>query len=372
MKLLRPHFDAALASLSGDLYVTLTQREALWQALVGTTAAARQRKPHWTAEASALFAPLERELKALRQQQAVGSIDRRYAGIQVSLPRSGNNQPPQQFIVLHVYAQYGQRLRALHARLERALRDGGHWCTSADNPDLIQPIEVIAENERAAGRPAGTLDWTQWENPGTVRVITQVFEKARIATNAQSKPGRQWAPYVPNTGKPGAAETSKALGKWRGEFHDAIHEPLDEYRNDKPALPLARFYESLKAPQIQQHIETAIRAQVKLRRGPTNPAFRVSIWHALDNQTRLQLAAAYDQALRECAEGVSAKGLDAARFSPAVNPNPWAIGEAQATTPIPLVQPFNTVLNEEEVPAKYDEEEPEQIIIHPAFGGLLD
>jgi len=347
MKLLRPHFDAALASLPQNLYIDITRREAIWQALVGTTAAAQQRKPHWSAEAQALLTPLDRELKALRQQQAAGTIAKRYDGIHVNLPRGGNNQPPQQFIVLHVYAQYCQRLLKLRERIDRALRDGGHWYTSADNPNLIQPLAVIAENERAAGRPAGTQDWTQWENPGTVRAITQVFEQARIATNAASKPGRQWAPYVPNTGAPGAADTSKALGKWRGEFHDAIHAPLDEYRNDKHALPLVQFYESLKAPAVQQRIEDAMRAQVKLRRSPANPAFRVSIWHALDNQTRLQLAAAYDAALRECAEGLSAKGLDASRFSPAVNANPWALGEAQATTPITITPAFDSGSNDE-------------------------
>jgi len=348
MKLLRPYFDSALASLPQELYIDATRREAIWQALVGTTAAARQRKPHWSPEAQALLAPLDRELKALRQQQASGSIAKRYDGIHVNLPRGGNNQPPQQFIVMHVYAQYCQRLLAVRERIDRVLRDGGHWRTSADNPNLIQPLDVIAENERHAGRHAGTLDWTQWENPSAVRAITKVFEQARIATNAQSKPGRQWAPYVPNTGAPGAAASSKSMAKWRGEFHDAIHAPLDAYRKNKNAGWLVHFYESLKAPAIQQRIEDAIRAQVKLRRSATNHAFSVSIWHALDNQTRIQLAAAYDHALRACAEALNSKGLDASAFSPAVNPNPWAIGEAQATQPVPAVPVFDAVSNEDE------------------------
>jgi hypothetical protein len=51
---------------------------------------------------------------------------------------------------------------------------------------------------------------------------------------------------------------------------------------------------------MQQHIEDAIREQLKLHRGPRNRAFTdraCTIWHALHPDVRVDLAARFDAAL---------------------------------------------------------------------------
>lgn len=322
MKILRPDFEAAASSPTIDPPLTHPQRLAFWQALSATCAIPQRRPARWSPEAVALRAPLLRELKVLRQHADKGTIANRYTGISITLPAG-------KFSVMEVYAQYCQRVHALLARIDAAMRAHGHWAAPDDAVTFKQPLEIVVANERAAGRHAGTTDWTQWESPKAVRAMTAIFDQARASTSpaGQRRRGRQWAPYLPNgDATRGAAADARLAAAWRGAFHDAIAVPLGLAKLDPHAQPLVRFLTTLQNPHWQGRIEDAIRTELHLRRSPTNRAFSTSIWRALDNQTRLELAAAYDAALRECWEALVAQGdARAEQYSPAVVLNPWAL-----------------------------------------------
>jgi hypothetical protein len=324
MNLLRPAFDAACASLVGTPdELSSSQCTSLWRALVPANAQRKSGRQRWTAPALALREPLRRELNTVAKQRA----DKRFELQLVILP----DKPPIDLGDLHRF--YAARLADILLRLDAALRSNGHWCTP-DDEDYAQPIQVIVANERAAGRPAGNTDWTQWEDPATVKKLIRIF-----AEGPRAQRGAHWSPYLPNgTRKRGAAAELKLLKLWRGAFHDAIHAPMQALALNPAAHLLVRFYASLKEPATQQNIEDAIRTQMAAHKSPLNPAFKTSIWLALDHGTRIDLASRFHAALLECQETALALGQRplAAEFDPAAVPNPWELREAeQEFKPVP-------------------------------------
>jgi hypothetical protein len=306
MKTLRPSFDAACAALAGTPEaLTPAQCSALWAALNPTQQQTRYGRQRWSDAALSLREPLRIELNTVAKQ----IVKQQFVGLIATSP----GKPPLELSLAH--ARYVARLEDIRLRMDAALRTHGHWCLATDE-SFAQPLRVVVANERAAGRPAGNADWTQWEFPATVRLFTNIFDTA-LADAA--KRGPQWSPYLPNGArKPGAAANKKLMQAWRGAFHDAIAIPLTAALADPHGEPVARFYETLKTPLMQQHIEDAIRDQLLLRQGPTNHAFTRpgrSLWHALDIGVRTALAAAYHDALTR------------AGLSTILTPNPWALTE---------------------------------------------
>jgi hypothetical protein len=295
-------------------------------------------------------------MKTVAKQVKTGKFE----GVLVTPP--GKTEPVS-LALLH--AAYAKRLPDILLRLDTAMRREGHWCV-ADDDSYAQPIRVVVANERQAGRPAGTLDWTQWEDPPMVRKLTAAFSLA-----PQAKHGAQWAPYNPQgTRKRGAAQIKRATAVWRGAFHDAVRAPIPGIAANPLARPLLRFYESLKTNDVQQAIEDAIRTQVAAGRSPINPAFKQSIWHALDTGPRAVLAAQFHEALKQTHETMlAARSPEAAALSPAVLPNPWALSEThdvgltQGQTAIPgtppklhpaFTPPSPALPDEPEAPRKFD------------------
>jgi len=319
MNLLRPSFDAACASLVGtDNELSSSQCAALWAALVPANAQTRAGRQGWTAHAISLRAPLLREMNTVAKQAKAGQFE----GILITPP--GKTEPVNLALLHDAYAK---RLPDILLRLDTAMRREGHWCV-ADDDAYAQPLRVVVANERQAGRPAGTMDWTQWEEPSMVRKLTAAFALA-----PQAKRGAQWTPYLPQgTRKRGAAQIKRATALWRGAFHDAVRAPIPGIAANPLARPLLRFYESLKTSEVQQVIEDAIRTQVAASRSPLNPAFKQSIWHALDSGARITLAAQFNDALTETHEAMlAARHPEAAALSPAVMPNPWALDDSALT-----------------------------------------
>jgi hypothetical protein len=276
-----------------------------------------------------------------------------FEGILVTPP--GKTEPVNLALLHDAYAK---RLPDILLRLDAALRREGHWCV-ADDDGYAQPLRVVVANERQAGRPAGTLDWTQWEDPSMVRKLTAAFSAA-----PQAKRGAQWAPYLPQgTRKRGAAQNKRATALWRGAFHDAVRLAMLGIAVNPLARPLLRFYESLKSNDVQQVIEDAIRTQVAAGRSPHNPAFKRGIWRALDSGARLALAAQFHDALTETHEAMlAARHPEAASLSPAVLLNPWAVDDTELTAGQPI-----------ETPAQHDEHnEHDATPYRPAMPGKSD
>ncbi len=334
MNLLRPAFDAAWSQLLGTpLAITVAQRDAFWELLVPANAQTKAGRSRFTATAHALREPLRREINTVKHQIKDGRFD----GEIIVIP----GKPPIDLAALH--RAYATRLTDILLRIDNAMRANGQYCLPGDEA-YAQPIQVIVANERAADRPAGTSNWTQWEDPATVRKMTRIFAEA-----PKAKRGANWSPYMPDgTRRRGAAAELKAVKLWRGAFHDAINGPLQALVGNPDAWPLVKFYQDLKGSRIQQHIEDAIQAQTAAHKSPANPAFKANIWLALDQGTRAALAAEFHAALLQCRETLlAARNPAAAEFNPAIVPNPWALTEEETEFRQPAA-PFNTTLNETE------------------------
>jgi len=306
------------------------------------------RRPGWTPEAVALREPLRREIEACRKRHDQGTILNRFEGLGVLVPSPSGSRPPKECNVVQTFAAYREAITAIQQRMDTVLRDGGHWRAPMPTFDAAsnyrapsapppQPIDVLVANERALGNPAGTLNWVQWEQPRIRSLITQVFELA----NTRVK-GKLWFPYAVPDGtmtERGRADNDRRTRVWNGEFHDAILVPRDAARDQMTAQPdttvarcsahISTFYESLRSPKVQDAIDEAIQKQVRAHRLPTNPRFRPpnSIWHALDNATRIELAVQYDLMLRTCYELAVAEGepLLASEVNPLSAANPFAL-----------------------------------------------
>jgi hypothetical protein len=277
--------------LSGThLAINAAQRDALWNILVPTAAQTSSGRQRFTATAHALRGPLRREINTVAKQ------GKKYDGEIVTMP----GKPSLDLGQMHSF--YAARLGDILLRLDAALRANGHFCTPDDEP-FAQPIQVIVANERQAGRAAGTSNWTQWEDPVTVRRLMRIF-----TAGPKTKHGAQWLPYMPDgTRKRGAASLKNATAVWRGAFHDA---------------------------------------QVAAHKSPANQAFKANIWLALGIGPRATLAADFHAALLQCRETLlAARNPAAAEFNPAIVPNPWALTEAE--------QEFKPA--KAQVPVKYDE-----------------
>jgi hypothetical protein len=348
----RPKFDLALDTAAHQLPFTSEQRELLWtvlrNAMHGKLRLDPTRRPGWTPEAVALREPLRREIEACRKRHDEGTILNRFEGIGVFVPMPGN-KPPRQVDVVQAFAAYRASILAIQQRMDTVLRDGGHWRAPMPTFDAAsnhrapsapppQPIDVLVANERALGNHAGTLNWVQWEIPKHYALFSKVFELA----NTMHARGRLWAPYAIPDGtmtERGRADNDRRTRIWNGEFHDAILVPRDAARDQMTAQPdttvarcsahIIAFYESLRSPKVRDAIDEAIQKQVRAHRLPTNPRFRPpnSIWHALDNATRIDLAVQYDLMLRACYELAMAEGepLLASEVNPLSAANPFAL-----------------------------------------------
>jgi hypothetical protein len=356
MNLLRPAYDAACIQLRGTpLEITVAQADALWDLLVPANAQTAAGRRRFTATAHALLEPLRKEINTVNHQVKDG----RFVGKVAKEP----DKPEIDLAPLHL--AYLARIRVLFKRIDDTLRENGHFCLPGDER-WAQPIQVIVANERTAERSAGVSNWTQWEDPATVRKTQRIF-----AAGPKAERGAQWSPYLPDgTRRRGAAAEQKATQVWRGAFHDAIANQLHALAPHPDAWPLIKFFQSLKDSRIQQHIEDAIQAQVSAHKTPANPAFKHNLWLALDQGTRATLAAEFHAALLECQETMLAQRRpnDAPQFSPAVVPNPWALTEEE------------TEFKPAKVPVKYDEpastfDEPAStfntVLNEPATGGAL-
>jgi hypothetical protein len=235
--------------------------------------------------------PLRVEIDTCQQQQRRATITNRYRGLTAVLPGSadpidkpggGRGRPDAIVNVLEVYDAYYFGLLKLRERMHLALHNGHHWVDrlSTEPPESL---DIIVANERAEGRPAGTLDWTQWENPGRMRRIIDVFEQARAVTPMR---GRQWIPYL-SSNKRGATAMAAKSAVWRAAFDEATLYFL--------APRFADFYDRLRGARVLGAIEDAIRKQVLAQRAPSNKRFRMplSVWHALPFGIRIELAAEY-------------------------------------------------------------------------------
>jgi hypothetical protein len=317
MNLLRPAYDAAWQQLMlTPLAITVAQRDAFWDLLVPSNAQTAAGRRRLTATAHALLEPLRREINTVKHQRADGRFTKKVA--------KEPGKPEVDLDALH--SNYLTRLVALREHIDATLRTNGHYCLPGDEA-WAQPIQVIVANERQAGRPAGMSNWTQWEDPATVRKLTRIF-----AAGPKAERGAQWSPYLPDgTRRRGAAAEQKATAVWRGAFHDAIANQLHALAPNPDAWPLIKFFQSLKDSRTQQHIEDAVQAQVAAHKTPANPAFKDNIWLALDQGTRAALASEFHAALLECQEKLLAQRRpnDAPQFDPAVVPNPWALTEEE-------------------------------------------
>jgi hypothetical protein len=249
-------------------------------------------RPHWTPEALSLLEPLRVEIELCQQQQRVGTIAKRYRGLTAVLPFAGRDRDPINkpsggrgrpdavVNVLEVYDQYYFGLLKLRERLHHTLRGYNHWVDNRQ-PEPPEWLDIIVANERAESRPAGTLDWTQWEKPGRMRRITAVFEQARAATPTR---GRCWIPYALN-GKRHATAVAAKRSLWRTAFDAATHAFLTPR--------FADFHALLLSATITGAIEDAIGMQVMAQRAPYAKRFAAphSIWHALPLRIRIELAA---------------------------------------------------------------------------------
>jgi hypothetical protein len=315
----RPTFDAACAALTGTPdALTPSQCHALWCALVPAVAQHAAGRYRWTPAATLLRVPLLREQHTVREQLR----RRQFNDRTLALP----GKPVVDISQLH--SHYASRINEILLRLDSALQREGHWCLPDKLADA-QPLRVVVANERAAGRCAGTLSWVQWEDPDIVRRIGAIF--AAYAEH-NSKTGPMWQPYATNGRKRGAAAELKMMREWRGAFHDAMHSiQADAAPYPDAVRPLLAFQEELKSSLAQQAIEEAIREQCAARRGPRNPAFKDSIWHALNVNVRTYLAQKYHDALVARFDylcGCNQRAL-AAQYNPRIMFNPWALTAAE-------------------------------------------
>jgi hypothetical protein len=371
----RPIFDDALASIASQLPSEFTPAHAslLWDSLRVAISARNAaltlrlqkradlpKRMHWSKEAIALREPLRIEVTANSHRLKTRAFEPRYSGISITLPdpKGGRNRAPIAVDVMAAFRLYCTSLEDILQRMDAALRAGGHWDTHDtmhENYTCPQPLDVIVANERAAGRPAGTLDWTQWEKPGRMRQLCAIFEQAREMT---SKRGRSWIPYA-ILGR-GAANTSRLMGAWHRAFDDAVHAyddvhaaatqaltipayPLDRRTPEQQCtIRMASFYALLRTLATTRAIDAAIKRECTAHRGPNNARFtRRSassptrcIWHALDMQTRASLAAHFHAAVTDCYELLTnARHPKAPEYSPAVMPNLWELTEEERAKP---------------------------------------
>lgn len=346
--LTRPKFDTALDSVAAQLPLAEAQRELLWTAM--RSAITGKLKPDasrwvfgWSPEATALRDQLRREIEACRKRAAEDVMLSRFGDLNVKIARPGRAAPIEVNVV-QAFAGYRESLLQIQARMDAALRDGGHWrnASASGHPpvDTRQPIEVIVANERAAGRPAGTLDWTQWEIPKNRALFTAVFEQAYAAVPR----GRFWAPYTlfeSALSERGRAAHARRISVWRGAFHDELSETRyrwsflsrsSENETERACGKLMHaFYRGLSVDnaQMEEAIIEACAQQARAHRTPSNPRFFPpnSVWHALDKDTRIRLAVEYNAVLVQCHELCLAANemILAASVNPAVAPNPFAL-----------------------------------------------
>jgi hypothetical protein len=330
MNLTRPTFDAATALLARTPEaMTSAQCNALWRALVPDAAQrGHHARPRWTPKATSLRAPLLCEINTVNAQRA----RQQFRGQVLTLP----DKPPVDIGQLHTL--YASRLNDILLRIDTAMRAHGHWCT----PNLFddaQPLRIVVANEHAALRHAGNDDWTQWEDLNMKRRITSIF--AAFTASKPAVRGTQWQPYLPNgSRKRGAAALTKQMREWHGAFHDAVRPDLDHISQLEldAAAPLLAFYKTLRSPLMSAAIEDAIRVQCAAHKGPRNYAFTGlgrSIWHALPQGIRLELAHEFHTARAAVHDALRASGQPelAAKYSFAATFNPFALTEEERAAP---------------------------------------
>jgi hypothetical protein len=276
-------------------------------------------RPHWSPAACALRDPLLREIDTVRVQLNRGTIKRLHDGttVKLSTPRAAHHERHVNVVALH--AEYATRLDNILQRIDHALRANGHWRTR--NAPIEERLVHIAANEQAAGRPAGTLHWVQWEDPKIVKLMRYVFDNAAPRTTHRT---RYWMPYEPDGHRHrGAAAAARKLQAWTDawkmtlETHvgwigttEGVPEECTDFWTRINALNA-----KLPTPEMRVWIDDAIQTQLAAGRGPHNPRFTYSmrkgyrgIWHSLDMSVRMALAAEYHDALVSARDHLVAAG----------------------------------------------------------------
>jgi hypothetical protein len=276
------------------------------------------KRPHWSPVACALRDPLLREIDTVRVQISRGTIRKLHDGTTVRLKSHHPRERGVNVVALH--AEYATRLDNILSRIDHAMRTQGHWRTL--NAPAEERLVIIAANEQAAGRPAGTLHWVQWEDPKIVKLMRYVFDNA--GPHHPRKTGSYWMPYEPDGHRHrGAAAAAHKLKAWTDAWKltlkshvgwvgmtEGVPEECTDYWTRMHALNA-----KLPTPEMRVWIDDAIQTQLAAGRGPHNPRFTYSerkgyrgIWHSLDMSVRMALAAEYHDALVSARDHLIAAG----------------------------------------------------------------
>lgn len=160
----------------------------------GEAAPARLGRPGWHPRVRPIKEELRQHLRDV--QRARETFGMRF-GPYLAAFKAGT---PADMPALRVFDLYCERLQHLHESLTERLEAGGFFDARSLRKTAAD-LDLFVANERAEGRPAGALHWSQWEKPAVVRNIRRMFAElyAAYARDSGRELKRRIIPYFNST-----------------------------------------------------------------------------------------------------------------------------------------------------------------------------